>query len=233
MVVILNYIETFKNVFLWVSPAKTKPIYLALGVVWLATVVIPGRFLILLIGLYQFLFKFIPEPQEKTIAIKFNNFIQSIPNDDDIDRVYYWERKKFLNDQEVENTLKLQQSKLSLVYPVDWSGKVHIKCQGDDHWERVFLVLQRKRLVWWSNETDIEDGKAFLGQLLLYGQIQGVMQPNYIDMRETGADDSQIVVIFGRDALGTPIKCSVCHQHPQACKKLKDLVQLACEQSVD
>lgn len=36
-------------------------------------------------------------------------------------------------------------------------------------WHPVFLVLQGSRLVWWSSEYDIDDGKACIGQLLLYG----------------------------------------------------------------
>ena len=36
-------------------------------------------------------------------------------------------------------------------------------------WHQVYLVLQGARLVWWSSEYDIDDGKACLGQLLLYG----------------------------------------------------------------
>lgn len=36
-------------------------------------------------------------------------------------------------------------------------------------WREVHLVLQGHRLVWWESEHDIDDGKACVGQLLLYG----------------------------------------------------------------
>ena len=36
-------------------------------------------------------------------------------------------------------------------------------------WREAYLVLQGHRLVWWESEHDIDDGKACLGQLLLYG----------------------------------------------------------------
>ena len=47
MRIILNYIETVKNLIQFVAPTKSKPLYYALIGLWVATVFIPGRFLIL------------------------------------------------------------------------------------------------------------------------------------------------------------------------------------------
>jgi len=44
---ILDSIESIKNMLNWTAPTITKPIYLAVVVIWIATVLIPGRLLIL------------------------------------------------------------------------------------------------------------------------------------------------------------------------------------------
>jgi hypothetical protein len=36
-------------------------------------------------------------------------------------------------------------------------------------WRHVYLVFQGSRLAWWGSESDIDEGKACDGQLLLYG----------------------------------------------------------------
>lgn len=177
--------------------------------------------------MYQFLFKFIPEPQEKPLSIKIANYLQSIPNDDDIDKVYQWERKEYVEKIEFSKTQQLRQSKLNLLAPVLWSGEVHIKCFTENY-ERAFLMLHRKRLVWWQKENEIDEGKPFQGCMILYGHA-GVTQSSLIDVRETGGNDDQIVVIFGRDSQAMPMKCTVLCRDSISCRRLEEQVKLICQ----
>ena len=82
---LLDNIESFKNIFNWTSPSKTFPIYCCLVVLWILTVCIPGRILILIVGLYEFLFIFLPIPDGNEMVIRFYNLLQSIPNDNDLE----------------------------------------------------------------------------------------------------------------------------------------------------
>jgi len=60
---LLDIMESFKNIFDWTSPYKTLPIYVLIFLSWLAFVVVPGRYIILAIGVYQFIDRFIPRPE--------------------------------------------------------------------------------------------------------------------------------------------------------------------------
>lgn len=225
MRIILNYIETVKNLIQFVAPTKSKPLYYALIGLWVATVFIPGRYLILALGLYQFLFKFVPEPEEKPIAIKIANFIESVPNDDDIDQVFDWEKKSYKERMEASRNQMLRISRLNLLFPVLWQGLVHVKCSKHEEWEKSYLLLQHKRMVWWSREGDVEEGKPPQGQIILFGHT-GVTQPSLIDVRESGADERQLIVVFGRDTGCRPIRATVLCSDSIACRKLEEQIKL-------
>src|SRR5690606_17495173 len=51
---ILDNLESFKNLLNWTHPRKTAVVYAVMVATWIAFVNIPGRYLILLAGLYQF-----------------------------------------------------------------------------------------------------------------------------------------------------------------------------------
>ena len=58
------------------------------------------------------------------------------------------------------------------VMSISVSVSVHLPGVGvgsSAGWVHVFLVLQASRLVWWSKEEDVDEGKAPAGQLLLFG----------------------------------------------------------------
>jgi hypothetical protein len=52
-----------QNLFNWTQPVKTLPLYLIIVGVWLLTVFIPGRYIILVAGLSEFLYEFTPQPE--------------------------------------------------------------------------------------------------------------------------------------------------------------------------
>ena len=117
---LLDQIESVKNIFNWTSPSKTYPIYLAVVAIWLVTVVIPGRLLILTLGLYEFLFIFLPIPEGRNNLIRFSNLIQSIPNDDDIAQIYDAEKKEYATTKGSQWTATERTRKVNLTVPTRW-----------------------------------------------------------------------------------------------------------------
>lgn len=76
---VIGTIESAKNLLNWTSPRKTALIFSIVVIVWLLSVFIKGRYLILVVGLYEFLFKFIPEPEGRIIyLISLSLYINSI-----------------------------------------------------------------------------------------------------------------------------------------------------------
>lgn len=170
---LLDQIESAKNIFNWTAPSKTFPIYLAVVAAWLVTVVVPGRLLILGWGLYQFLFICLPIPEGRQTMIRISNLLQSIPNDDDIAQIYSAEKKAFAVAKQSEWKQTERARKLELVLPTLWSGCVSIKGSSStsitatpsgmgagDQWADVYLLLQGHRLVWWTSEDALDQGKV-------------------------------------------------------------------------
>ena len=169
---LLDQIESAKNIFNWTAPNKTYPIYLAIIAVWLVTVMIPGRLLILAFGLYEFLFVLLPIPEGRSTMIRFSNLIQSIPNDDDIAQIYAVERKTFAAAKQTEWKATEKARKVNLTLPTLWRGSVSVKASSfggtggsgssgaPDEWIPVFMLLQGKRLVWWASEEALDQGKV-------------------------------------------------------------------------
>ena len=169
---LLDLIESFKNILNWTSPGKTYPIYMCLLGIWFITIIIPGRVIILLVGLYQFLAVLIPPPKNGSIGIKFQNFLKSIPNDDDIELVYAKERKAVTEKYTKHLDDVVNKRKMCLCLPVLWKGVVHVKYHNSssgsssgggvavgvllDDWIEVVLFLQGSRLVWWLSEAELD-----------------------------------------------------------------------------
>lgn len=149
---------------------------------------------------------------------KFSNLIQSIPNDDDLDDVYHWERKDFNEATAVAHKLSLKTVKQSLVLPCVWRGEVRVKSSGGE-WCLAFLLCQGRRLVWWTQESDFDEGKPASGQLLFFGHC-GVTQPSPIDVRESGGDGTRLLCTFGRSIRSLPLKLTVLCKDSVSCEAL-------------
>jgi hypothetical protein len=92
----LGWLESLKNLFNWTHPKKTLALYLGLWVGLGVLLIVPSRYLVLGGGVYQFLYKFFPEQEEYPNVIRAENLIQSVPNDEDLRRLYYHENQDFL-----------------------------------------------------------------------------------------------------------------------------------------
>jgi hypothetical protein len=92
----LGWIESCKNLLSWAHPRKTAAIYAVMVVGFLTLLVVPTRYMIMCAGVYEFLYKFFPEQEEYPNVIRAENLVASVPNDEDLRRVYYWRNQDFL-----------------------------------------------------------------------------------------------------------------------------------------
>lgn len=207
---ILDWIESFKNLFNWTSPIKTLPIYLSVIVLWLLTIFISGRILILLWGLYQFFYIFLPIPDGNEYVIRFQNIVNSLPNDDDLEQIYAKERKVFFEAHEKQRKKEFRESLLSSTLPIVWCGNLQIKMnsgnmmmqsssqgyRGANEWSTAYLIIQGKRILWWKSESEAEEGKQPpQGQIILTG-FAGITQVSPLDLRQVSIFYCEIVIVI-------------------------------------
>jgi len=192
----MDMIESYKNLLNWTIPSKTVYIYTALLCVWLLTCFVPGRFLLLLLGVYEFLYAFFPEPKVFPWSIRIGNLQHSIPNDDDLDDIYRTDQKRFSIARERRIQAMHRHCKLNFALDCLWEGVVHMKGGGvrsghahahtyapptpGEHarpgrqalsadWSPVYLVVQGHRLVWWHHDGEIDKAKVRILSLFCSG----------------------------------------------------------------
>lgn len=189
--------------------------------------------LVVSVGLYEFFYKFIPEPEGAPIATKFNNFIQSIPNDDDLDSIYELERRDYKERTDRENMERLNRAKADIALRIVWKSQVQLKsCDGS--WNHVILALQGRKLIWWSNEGEARQGPTrSKGVLMLCGHA-GVSKPSVIDLREAQTflpnqdktQDPALLCVFGSDLAFQPAKVVICFAISDQKQELERHIQL-------
>lgn len=215
---ILDVVESLKNIFNWTLPAKTYPVYLLLVAIWLLTVLVPGRYIVLVIGLYQFLYVILPIPEGDEYVIRWDNYMQSLPNDDDLHLIYNTERKAFSTQRAEDRRLSMQRTLLGLSLPLRWSGAVDLKYSsergGIQPWHPAHLLVQGRRVFWYHSAADMEQGRAIAGQLIL-SRLASITQVSPVDVREKG-DASRLLAVFGQDGAGKPLKLTL------ACNSAQD-----------
>ena len=231
---LLDLAESTKNLMNWSSPARTWPLYAALIMAFLLTILVKNRYIVLLAGLQQFFDIFISGPSSSMnspTSTKINNFLHSIPNDDDIEsKIYHWERRAYRNSIENSEKRYVGMARLNLTLPCLWADTVELKIAGivtthtsgpngekktvtnqlNTPWRQAYLVLQGRRLVWWSSREDLDDCRAHEGQLLLREEA-GLTQVSPVDLRDSRLANKkqQLICIFACDVNGTFLKASV------------------------
>lgn len=203
----LDSIESFKNLFTWAVPDKTYVVFLALLLLWILTILIPGRYIILVAGCSEFLYIFLPQSKQSTFMTRFSNLLESIPNDDDLKQVYTAERSHFQANIQAARKAVLNDVLMRMVSDVLWRGSVCQKRSFDGDWEECYLVVTGRRLVWFSQEDDISEGVPCEGQLLL-GVHAGTSEASPVEVRDLGEESSggRLFSVFGRDERGLPLK---------------------------
>lgn len=203
----LDSFESFKNIFTWADPRKTTIIFLICVCAWIATSLVPSRWLILAVGLSEFLYALFPQPKHSSMTTRINNFLESIPNDADLRDIFAEERKHHVQISENERKKTLNNLLIRAVEECYWQGFVRSKREPRGEWEEVFLVVQSRRMVWYARDDDVSEGIPCEGQLLLHGH-SGTTQPSPVELREIG-DDSKVLSIFGSDPQGKPTRKTI------------------------
>ena len=226
MASILNSLESFKNIFNWTVPSKTYYIYWLFVLLWLVSIAVPGRYLILIVGIYDFFYCFMPQPDDFPFDTRLNNLLEALPNDDELELVYESERNMHIKKVTEKHRSRLKRAKLSLTFECLWDGKVRLRdnigvvsTRGkSDTWEVMYMVVQGHRLVWWRSDSDVDAGKAPVGQLLLQGHA-GVSHASPMDIKELG-DNGRLLTVFGKDVSGIQKKVTVLCDSSSSCQSL-------------
>lgn len=247
---LLDLVESAKNLMNWSSPARTWPLYLLLFLVFMLTVLVKNRYIVLVVGLQQFFDIFVSGPSSgitSPTSTKVNNFLHSIPNDDDIEsKIYQWERRAYRTSIENSEKRYVGMARLNLTLPCLWADSVELKIAGivttttsgpsgekksvvnqlNTPWRQAFLVLQGRRLVWWASQEDLDGCRAHEGQLLLREEA-GLTQVSPVDLRDTRLANKkqQLICIFASDVSGTYLKASVLTSSVQAAECLSGEVK--------
>lgn len=72
-------------------------------------------------------------PENNSIPTKFANFLQSIPNDDDISSIYSVEKKRYVVTKNKQKLLALRRGRLALGLKASWTGYVGIRIDSSGH----------------------------------------------------------------------------------------------------
>ena len=127
---ILHLIESIKHIFTWAIPSKTFPLYLCLVAVWLVTVMVPGRWLILVLGLFEFLSKFLPPAEGNSFSVRASNLLASLPNDDDLERIYREDRRACVEQRGIQRYHALHSATLQQLLQCTWSGPILLRADA-------------------------------------------------------------------------------------------------------
>ncbi|CAM9630849.1 unnamed protein product, partial [Phaeothamnion confervicola] len=149
---VLDAIEAGKNLFNWTHPPKTALAFGAIFTVWVLLLVVPGRYVVLVVGLYEFLAKFIPFSKAppgqppSALSIKLTNLLHSVPTDEDLRLCYRREALAHARGAEARARLREQRAKLSaLGISCQWDGVVRARQRAGEAWAAKYLVVQVRR----------------------------------------------------------------------------------------
>jgi hypothetical protein len=157
---ILDTLESVKNLLNWTMPEKTFVLYFCVILIWFLTIFVPGRIIVLLIGLYEFLYIFLPIPDGNQITIIIMNILNSIPNDNDLINIYSNERKLYSEQKKKSRKTQFQETLLNFSLKSRWSGKVYLKwstgssINNETEWMKSLILIQGKRILWWKQDFE-------------------------------------------------------------------------------
>ena len=194
--------------------------FIATFCLWFILWLIPGRIIILVGGLYVFIDNFIQKFWKKEnvinmknfennepapIPIVCNNFLQSIPNDEDLRRIYFWESLRVGEKERKKYARTKRVSRLRVLWSAHWFGEMKIKVNREStnakktyFWDPIFAVVHGHRIVWWNNEKSFDDGKAPIGNIVFAGH-SGLAGFSPLELRQFDKKEIEFMVnIFGR-----------------------------------
>ncbi|CAM9411538.1 unnamed protein product [Hapterophycus canaliculatus] len=216
---VLDAVEAVKNLLNWTHPPKTLMVYTLVAIAWLVLLVIPGRYIVLALGLLEFSKVWMAGAQEPgrgrggsvetpPLAIKLRNLLMSLPVDSELAACYSWEAREYSKKEKAARKLREQRAKLKLLGAGrQWEGAMRVRDRTGDPWESSrHVVLLGHRLAWWGSAQELDEGRKARGQLLLQGHA-GITHLSPVEAREL-SDPKKAVCVFGRSPDGLPHKVS-------------------------
>eukprot|EP00903_Cladosiphon_okamuranus_P005945 g5874.t1 len=218
---VLDMVEAVKNLLNWTHPPKTLMVYALVALVWVVLLVVPGRYIVLTLGLLEFSKAWLgaKEPGAEEVvmdrsastrpplplATKLKNLLMSLPVDSELAACYAWEAREYSKKAKASLKLREQRARLKLLGAGrQWEGALGVRDRVGDPWESRYVVLLGHRLAWWGSAKDLDDGRNARGQLLLQGHA-GITHLSPVEAREV-SDPRKVVCVFGRSPDGLPHK---------------------------
>jgi len=237
---ILGKIESFKNIFNWTYPHKTSIIFFSVLFAFVLFFLIPGRWIILVVGIHEFLYCFYPHPEDPMFSILISNLLLSMPNDLQVEEAYRRPREVLEAQQEEKSRDESRKAKLNLFFGSSmWDGVISevrlVSSNGNrGGWEKgCYLVIQGHRLAWWSSEKAVEDGISPIGQLLLQGH-SGVTSPSPVDVKDVGEEMAErLLTVFGKGKDSLPLMMTILAETEEDKQEIEDAVNIICMKKED
>eukprot|EP00752_Nemacystus_decipiens_P018720 g16783.t1 len=218
---VLDTVEAVKNLLNWTHPPKTLMVYALVALVWIVLLVVPGRYIVLTLGLLEFskawlgakepgADELVPDHAAAAhppppLATKLKNLLMSLPVDSELAMCYAWEAREYSKKAKASLKLREQRARLKLLGAGrQWEGALRVRDRVGDPWESRYVVLLGHRLAWWGSANELDDGRKARGQLLLQGHA-GVTHLSPLEAREV-SDPRKVVCVFGRSPDGLPHK---------------------------
>merc|ERR1711871_597358 len=95
----LDWVEIIKNALNWTHPQKTRYIFQVLFVLTVASALIPTRYIVLVIGMMEFIYYFLPKwylDMRTPLVDRITNMVASVPSDRRLREIYRAENERFL-----------------------------------------------------------------------------------------------------------------------------------------
>jgi hypothetical protein len=223
---VLDVIEGTKNLFNFTDPAKSLLVVSITFFVWAVLYLVPFRLMVFTVGSLRYILALKPRltlfnrPKRKTsfpdkdhharkpsvVAVWVNNFIRSLPVDEDIRRTYFWETQRKVAKQVRETADERRSSRLQKLWRSQWNEHVILLQRPSDSklppkLEPAFAVLQGRRFMIWKSAVDFDDGESPTIKLFLRGHA-GLSNPSPIELKTIGKEVDSAISVFGRGTSG-------------------------------
>lgn len=221
---LLDLIENVQLLVNFSDPLKSWFVLVVLVVVWSVLYLIPFRFLVFSIGMIPYSVSLkarydkvvlkssktsdFPSNEDRIpkkvspFAIWVNNFIRSLPVDDDLQKTYFWETRRAVAEKLRGEADERRTSRLRKLWRAQWYEDVEVLQPGDKtksapEFRASFAVILGRRFMWWASVDDFDNGVQPMGKIFLQGHA-GLATPSPIELKAIGEQSSRAVSIFGK-----------------------------------
>ena len=218
---LLDAVEAARHLINFSDPLKSSAVVIGLLMLWFVLYSIPFRLLVFLLGTIPYASSlkaryeksvkrnrrhdFPPEDRAakklSPFSIWVNNFMRSLPIDDDLRKTYFWETRREVAKLLCGEADERRSSRLQKLWRAQWYEEVDLFKMAEKEASlrprKAFAVIQGRRFMWWSSVHDFDNGEQPIGKIFLQGHA-GLATPSPIEMKAIGDDMYRAVSLFGR-----------------------------------